>query len=582
MLDEEEFAKQLIPELFKHRNYASFVRQLNMYGFHKKVGLSDNSMRASERKNKNPSEYSNPYFKRGRPNLLWLIKKPQSSSTKASKGGSRTKQEEYDEEVDETIGRDNSPLAGDFDNFDDTSFRPGRQNLLTLGPSPNTGGLPKDQLASVQSELQQIRDNQHKIAQMLNEVRREHKQLYGQAKAFHDLHEKHDNSINAILTFLATVYQKKMEDDTSMGDMFRGSIPTEQSRGNVVEMGDFRAQSVDSNTPRPFQRRCPLLLEDKKSPMSPTSPGDNHLNTKSYNHPSNDNLHSPTIQELSDNSGRSTPSPNLRPQSKDTSQIPQADIMSMLNASNNAFSPTTPMDFTEALSRLQNSGGNTPLTPGQRQNMLQLMGDEYQPSHSPSNINNALTSYSNNAGTTFVDPAAQFDATGNSLEHLGDVIREQGKNIDSLSNTLTPLSPSGSIPGIGADGMGNVPYPLGPGNQDLLDLDNIFNTDGYFNDAAGKDGGDFNFDGANFDFGDAGGNLGAEEAGAGDFGNGGDGGFKDRSAGVDSGGGGDANAGAQEESDDTSEEPKRSIATAMKGDVDTTGLESSGKRRRVE
>ena len=127
-----------------------------------------------------------------------------------------------------------------------------------------------------------------------------------------------------------------------------------------------------------------------------------------------------------------------------------------------------------------------------------------------------------------------------------------------------------------------MPYPLGPGNQDLLDLDNIFNTDGYFNDAAGKDGGDFNFDGANFDFGDAGGNLGAEEAGAGDFGNGGDGGFKDRSAGVDSGGGGDANAGAQEESDDTSEEPKRSIATAMKGDVDTTGLESSGKRRRVE
>ena len=73
VLDEDEFAKTLIPELFKHNNYASFVRQLNMYGFHKKVGLSDNSMRSSERKNKTPSEYSNPYFKRGRPNLLWLI-----------------------------------------------------------------------------------------------------------------------------------------------------------------------------------------------------------------------------------------------------------------------------------------------------------------------------------------------------------------------------------------------------------------------------------------------------------------------------------------------------------------------------
>lgn len=87
VLDEDEFAKTLIPKLFKHKNYASFVRQLNMYGFHKKVGLSDNSMQASENRRKTPSEYANPYFRRGRPDLLWLIQKPKASTGKKNEDG---------------------------------------------------------------------------------------------------------------------------------------------------------------------------------------------------------------------------------------------------------------------------------------------------------------------------------------------------------------------------------------------------------------------------------------------------------------------------------------------------------------
>ncbi|XP_054249065.1 heat shock factor protein 2 [Indicator indicator] len=77
VLDEQTFAKEILPKYFKHNNMASFVRQLNMYGFRKVVHV-DSTIVKLERDG--PVEFQHPYFKQGREDLLEHIKRKVSSS----------------------------------------------------------------------------------------------------------------------------------------------------------------------------------------------------------------------------------------------------------------------------------------------------------------------------------------------------------------------------------------------------------------------------------------------------------------------------------------------------------------------
>jgi len=67
--DQTEFSRKVLPKHFKHNNFASFVRQLNKYDFHKVKVDKTNSF------GENIWEFKHPYFQFNRKDQLELIKR---------------------------------------------------------------------------------------------------------------------------------------------------------------------------------------------------------------------------------------------------------------------------------------------------------------------------------------------------------------------------------------------------------------------------------------------------------------------------------------------------------------------------
>ncbi|KAH8843847.1 hypothetical protein MCOR27_003032 [Pyricularia oryzae] len=559
VLDEDEFAKTLIPELFKHNNYASFVRQLNMYGFHKRVGLSDNSMKASERKNKSPSEYYNPYFKRGHPNLLWLINKPKSGNSKKRSAKNNDGAEvESDEDATPTVEDING--AG-YVGAAQNSSRSG-------GPAqgdPGSQALQKKDFQVVKDQLNQLQTQQRAISNMIQRLRSDHTALYNQALAFQNMHERHENSINAILNFLANVFRKSLEEqggnsNHTMQDLLASIIPnggsgSQMHKGSVVDLGDFvQQQSVDhsnvaDNTPKRGQR---LLLPSRGGRASATSTA---AKSPSASYATSPRGQMGSVTELFDNSPNEVTSP---PDylSNDLRQSPQ-QMMRIIDATN-AAGATADIDLPDIAAK-------TPVTlsSDQRNQMLNLMASQATAPQSTSSI--PATASPLPATTTATSPQPipamqqrqqqhratpppvpaqaasgmvsspvnsalgaspprslsplmssmppppslhDITMTQEELDSLQRLQDEQKHKIDEISHFLAPLSPSGRVPGVDEAGNPTTVSPEASGSYfpdmtDNMDIEQFLDSSafGAF-DASGTGGSadDFNFSlDANYD-----------------------------------------------------------------------------------
>jgi len=135
-----------------------------------------------------------------------------------------------------------------------------------ISAAPESGPLQRREMAVVQSQLADIQKQQGTISQAIARLRKDHNQLYQQAVAFQTLHDRHESSINAILTFLATVYNRSLDGQgpQNIAQMFASGIPQDQPhphQGNVVDIGDLaNQQQQNPGSLSPHRRQQRLLM----------------------------------------------------------------------------------------------------------------------------------------------------------------------------------------------------------------------------------------------------------------------------------------------------------------------------------